>query len=170
MDWLIVFFRAVHVPAAIIWAGGAAFNTFYLEPTVGKLGLDAEKVLNEFLRRRMSTYFAIAATLTVVGGAVLYVKDAGGLQLWLSTTSGVVFTIGAAAGIIAWAIGASFIPGTTKKLQGLIAELKAAGGPPSADLAARLHATQERLKMVSQVSFALVVIAIFAMATARYWG
>src|SRR5205814_5507437 len=104
MDWVVVFFRLVHIPAAIIWAGGAAFTTFYLEPTVAKLGPDAERVMGEFIRRKLSVYFAAAATLTVVAGIVLYLKDAGGLQLWLGTTTGVVFSIGALAGIIAWAV------------------------------------------------------------------
>lgn len=169
MDWVIVFFRLVHIPAAVIWAGGAAFTTFYLEPTAAKLGPDAEKVVGEFLRRKMNVYFAAAATLTVVGGIVLYLKDAGGLQLWLGTTTGVVFSIGALTGIIAWALGGAVIPRTTQQIVALGAEMRAAGGPPSADLMARMHAAQERLKVVGQVDFALVAIAIVCMATARYF-
>jgi uncharacterized membrane protein len=170
MDWVIVFFRLVHIPAAIVWAGGAAFTTFYLEPTAAKLGPDAEKVLGEFLRRKMNVYFAGAATLTVVGGIVLYLKDAGGLQLWLGTTTGVVFTIGAVAGIIAWALGGAMIPKTTNEIMALGTQMRAAGGPPPADLMARMHAAQERLKMVGQVDFGLVAIAIVCMATARYFA
>jgi uncharacterized membrane protein len=169
MDWLIVFFRLVHIPAAIIWAGGAAFVTLYLEPTVAKLGPDGGKVMAEFMRRKMSVYLALAATLTVVGGVVLYVKDAGGVTLWLGTTTGVVFTVGAAAGIIAWALGASMVPRTIKQIMAIGQEMATAGGPPSAELTGRMDAAQERLKVVSRVSLAFVALAIVTMATARYF-
>jgi uncharacterized membrane protein len=169
MDWVIVFFRLVHIPAAILWAGGSAFTTFYLEPTVAKLGPDGGKLMAEFMRRKMSVYLALAATLTVVGGVVLYVKDAGGVTLWLSTTTGVVFTIGAAAGIIAWALGASMIPRSIKQIMAIGQEMASAGGPPSGELMGRMHAAQERLKVLGRVDFAFVAIAVVAMATARYF-
>lgn len=169
MDWLALLFRLIHVPAAIVWAGGAIYLSLYIEPTIAKLGPDADKFVEEvFVKRRTSMFFAIAATLTVVGGAYLYVRDAGGLQLWTSTT-GIVFTIGAIAGILAWLSGAVILGPTVKRVGSLAAQMKAAGGLPSADLIGQMAAAQARLKLISQVDTVLIIVAVLTMATARYF-
>lgn len=170
MDWVLVFFRIVHVPAAIAWAGGALFFSFYIEPTMAKLGPDAEKFVNEVINvKKAPTYFAIASTLTVLGGAVLYYHDAGGFQLWTSTT-GWVFTIGAVCGIIAWASGGAVLSPAIKKVGEVAGRIKAAGGPPSAELLAEMQAAQERVKRIGQIDTALIIVAVVTMATARYFG
>jgi uncharacterized membrane protein len=170
VDWVIVFFRVVHVPAAIAWAGGAIFFSFYIEPTMAKLGPDAEKFVNEIINvKKAPIYFTIVSTLTVLGGAVLYYHDAGGLQLWTSPT-GWVFTIGAVCGILAWASGGAVLAPAIKKLGAVGAQIKAAGGPPSAELMAQMHAAQERVKMIGQIDTALIIVAVVTMATARYFG
>jgi uncharacterized membrane protein len=170
MDWFLIVFRIVHITSAIIWAGGTALFFFYLEPTITKLGPDAEKFVEEVVnKRKLPQYFAIFSSLTVLGGLFLYFRQAGGIQLWTGSTEATVFTIGGIAGIIAWAIGGAFIAPGVKKVGGIGAEIKAAGGPPSAELMARLHAAQERLRMVGTVDIALVGIAVLCMSTARYW-
>src|SRR5260221_1567310 len=98
------------------WAGGAALFFFYLEPTINKLGPDAEKFVDEVInRRKLPQYFMIVSTLTVLGGALLYYQDAGGFQLWTSTT-GIVFTVGAVAAIIAWLAGGILVAPGVKKV------------------------------------------------------
>ncbi|HEX8024872.1 MAG TPA: hypothetical protein VF484_01575 [Candidatus Limnocylindrales bacterium] len=166
MDWLLVLFRLTHVPAAIIWAGSALFVSFYVEPAIQRAGPNAQPLVD--MMDRTSAFFAIAATLTVIGGSFLYIHDAGGLQLWTST-SGLVFTLGAVCGILAWAAGFTLILPTVKRIAAVGAEMKAAGGPPSADLVARMAAAQHRLKRIGQVDTILILVAILAMATARYF-
>jgi len=167
VDWLLVLFRLTHVPAAILWAGGALFVTFYVEPAIERAGPNAQPLVD--MMDRTSAFFAIAATLTVVGGALLYVHDAGGLQLW-SSTEGWVFTVGAVCGILAWAAGFTLILPTVKGIAATGAEIKAAGGPPSAELLARLQAGQARLKAIGRADTVLVVVAVLTMATARYFA
>lgn len=169
MDWLVVFFRLVHVPAAIIWAGGAIFFSFYIEPTMAKLGPDAEKFVNEIINvKKAPVYFMIASTLTVVGGLFLYFRDAGGLQLWTST-SGWVFTVGAVCGIVAWASGGAILAPAIKRVGEVAGQMKAAGGPPSAELMGQMHAAQARVKRIGQIDTGLIIIAVITMATARYF-
>ena len=155
MDWLTILFRATHVPAAIIWAGGAIFFSYYVEPTLAKLGPNAQPFADEIINKRKApVFFAIAATLTVVGGAFLYIKDAGGLQLWTSP-SGWVFTIGAVCGIIAWASGFILLGPAVKKV---------------GEIGAEMQAAQDRVRQIGQIDTWLIIIAIFTMATARYFG
>src|ERR1044071_8491375 len=136
----------------MLWAGGAALFFFYLEPTVNKLGPDAEKFVDEVLnKRKLPVYFAVASTLTVVGGLILYVRDAGGLRLWLDSTAGTVFTLGAVAGIVAWIGGNALIPSTFIKIQGIAREIQASDGPPSGELLERMRAGQERLRLIGGI-------------------
>jgi uncharacterized membrane protein len=170
VDWLQIAFRLVHIGAAMAWAGGAALFFFYVEPTINKLGPDGEKFVEEFVvRRRVPTYFAAVSTLTVLGGAILYFKDAGGLQLWTSTT-GLVYGIGAIAGILAWLGGAILVAPAVKKVGAIGQEMKAAGGPPSAELGARMHAAQHNLRQIGLWDLILIIVAIVAMESARYVG
>lgn len=171
MDWFSIVFRVLHIGAAILWAGGAALFFFYLEPTMNKLGLDAERFIDEVLnKRKLPIYFMVASTVAVIGGLILYVRDAGGLKLWLDSTAGVVFTIGGLAAIIAWIGGNALIPSTAIKIQGIIGEIKASGGAPSDEVVGRLHASQERLRKIGAIDLALIGIAVLCMETARYVG
>jgi uncharacterized membrane protein len=170
VDWFLIVFRILHITSAIIWAGGTALFFFYLEPTITKLGPDAEKFVEEVVnKRKLPQYFAIFSSLTVLGGLFLYFRQAGGIQLWTTAgTESTVFTIGGIAGIIAWAIGGALIAPGVKKVGMVGAEIKAAGGPPTAELMTKLHAAQESLRMAGTVDIVLVGIAVLCMSTARY--
>jgi hypothetical protein len=171
MDWFSVVFRIVHIGSAIVWAGGAALFFFYVEPTITKLGPGAESFVDELLnKRKLPVYFAVASTLAVIGGVALYIRDAGGLRLWLDSTAGTVFTIGASAAVVAWIGGNALIPSTAIKMQGVIGEIKAAGGPPRAETLDRLHALERRLRRIGAADLGLITIAIVCMETARYLG
>ena len=168
MDLFLILFRLIHIGSAILWAGGAALFFFYIEPTINKLGPDAEMFVDELINKRKAPiYFAITSTLTVLGGAVLYYRDAGGFQLWTST-EGIIFSIGAVAAIIAWLGGNVLIAPAVKKVAAIGAEMKAAGGPPSAEIMGRMHAAQERLRTIGLWDLVLIGVAIVAMESARY--
>lgn len=169
MDWLVIAFRVLHIVSAVLWAGGAALFFFYIEPTINKLGPAAEPFVDELLNKRKAPiYFAMVSTFTVIGGVALYINDAGGLKLWTSKT-GIVFTIGAIAAIIAWIGGNVAITPAVKKVGAIGAEMKAAGGPPSAELIGRMHAAQERLRTIGMWDLVLIGIAVTCMSTARYF-
>jgi uncharacterized membrane protein len=170
VDWFYLIFRLVHIVSGILWVGGALLIFLYLEPAATKLGPAAETFMNEiFFNRKLPIYFALASTLTVIAGAALYLRGAGGLALWGGTT-GTVLTIGALSAIIAWIGGNAFIPRNFMKLQALGAEAAAAGGPPSADLQTRIHAVQERLRLIGVIDTVLLLVAVIAMESAKYLG
>jgi uncharacterized membrane protein len=172
MDLFMVAFRILHIGSAIVWAGGAALFFFYIEPTISALGPDGEKVLGELVgKRRMPVYFATASTLTVLGGLILYWRDSGGFQVsWITTATGLAITIGGLAGLAAW-VGGNFLVRRAIETVGSIGgEMKAAGGPPNDEQMARMHAAQERLRMIGLVDLILIGIAAVAMASARFLG
>jgi len=64
--------------------------------------------------------------------------------------------------------GNLLIPKTLRRLTDIAAEMRAAGGPPSDELATRMHATQERLQLIGMIDIVLLVFGVVAMASARY--
>jgi uncharacterized membrane protein len=168
MDVLAVVLRIVHIVSGVLWVGGAALFFFYIEPTMNKLGPDAEKFVDEMINRRKAPiYFVTMSTLTVLAGVVLYWRDFGGIS---TSTFGLALGLGGLAALIAWLGGNLLIPQTLSKLGAIAGEMKAAGGPPSAELMARMHATQARLRLVGAVDLILLALSVAAMASARYLG
>lgn len=170
MDLLMIVLRNVHILSGVLWVGGAALFFFYIEPTLKALGPDAEKFVDELVnRRKVPLYFVTASTLVVVSGAILLWRDSNGLQSsWVTSPAGLAYTVGGLAALIAWIGGNLFIPRTIGQLGAVTAEMRAAGGPPSGELMARMHAVQERLRTIGMIDIVLLTIAVVAMASARY--
>ena len=166
MDWLTIGLRVVHIVAAVIWVGGAALIVLYVQPAAAKLGPVGGQFLEElFVRRRVSNYFAIAATLVVLAGVSLYLKN----YLSVATTlPAMTFLVGGILGIIAWARGGTILQRAMKANAAAVTEMQSAGGPPSAELVARLQATQAKLKSIGQQDLALILAAAVLMSVARY--
>ena len=170
MDWLQIALRVVHISSGIAWVGGAALFFFYLEPAINKLGPDAEKFVDEVVnKRKLPIYFVAASTLTVAAGLWLYWRDSNGLQgAWIGSPTGIAFTIGGVAALIAWAGGNLLIPRTLTQLSAHVATMKAAGGPPTTEMLATLQAIQHRLRRLGLADLILLGIAVLTMAAARY--
>ena len=166
MDVLAIALRIIHIVSGVFWVGGAALFFFYLEPTMNKLGPDAEKFVDELInRRKVPIYFVTFSSLTVLAGVILYWRDFGGIA---TSPYGLALGLGGVAALIAWLGGNLLIPRTLGQLTAIVGEVKAAGGPPSDALAARMHATQQRLRLIGLVDIALLLFAVVAMAAARY--
>jgi uncharacterized membrane protein len=166
VDWLTIGLRVVHVMAAVIWAGGAALIVLYVQPAAEKLGPVGGQFLEElFVRRKVSNYFAIAATLVVIAGVSLYLKN----YLSVATTlPALTFLVGGVLGIIAWARGGTVLQRAMKANAAAVAEMRAADGPPTPELAARLQATQAKLRSIGQQDLGLILAAAVLMSVARY--
>lgn len=166
MDVVAIALRIVHIVSGVFWVGGAALFFFYLEPAINKLGPDAEKFVDEVVnRRKIPIYFVTISTLTVLAGVILYWRDFGGLD---TSPAGLALGLGGLAAIVAWLGGNLLIPKTLGQLTAVVAEIRAAGGTPSGELAVRMHATQERLRLVGMIDIVLLVFAVVTMAAARY--
>lgn len=170
MDVLTIVLRIVHIVSGVLWVGGAALFFFYIEPTLNALGAEAEKFIDELVnRRKVPIYFVTASTLVVVSGAILYWRDSNGFQSsWMTSPTGLAFGVGGLAALIAWIGGNLLIPRSIGQLGAVTGEMKAAGGPPSAELVGRLHTVQERLRTIGLIDLVLLLIAVVAMAAARY--
>jgi hypothetical protein len=169
MDVTLIVLRIVHIVSGIAWVGAVALFVLYIRPTLYALGPDAEKVVNELVvRRRLRLYFAIVSTLAVLAGALLYWRISGLQLAWITRPTGLGFTLGALAALIAWPVGNIVLGRAFNRLGEVGAEMKAAGGPPGPELLARLQAARARVDRIGFLLLTLVTVAAVLMATSRY--
>ena len=170
MDWWLIVLRIVHVGAAMAWFGGAIVGGFFLQPTAEALGRDGQPFMEHLMRRRrLGVFFPIVATLTVLAGAILYWRDSGGLQAaWIGSPTGIGFTIGGLAAIVAFLGGFLLIGPGIAAQTAVQAELAKTGGEPSDEQRRRLAGAERRIKLSNRIDMPLLLIAGLSMAVARY--
>ena len=170
MDWGLILFRLVHVGSAMIWFGGAIIGGFFLTPTAKALGREGAAFMDHLLRRRrLGALFPIVATLTVLSGAALYWRDSGGLQTaWITSGSGLTFTVGGLAAIIALVGGFILIGPGIAAQTAVRQELAAGDGVPSEAQRERLGWADRRVRMANRIDLPLIILAGVTMAIGRY--
>lgn len=170
MDLLLIFFRIIHVGSAMIWFGGAIVSSFFLQPTVEALGTAGQPFMEHLMnRRKMGIMFPIVAALTILSGAVLYWRDSGGLQLtWITSPTGLAFTVGGLAAIIAFVGGGILIGPGIAEQTAVRGELAAGDGVPTSAQQERLDRADRRLKLAGRIDLPLLILAGLTMAVARY--
>jgi hypothetical protein len=168
-SWLI-FFRIVHVGAAMMWFGGAIVGGFFLQPTAKALGAAGQPFMDHLMKRRgMGIFFPIVATLAILAGAVLYWRDSGGLQVaWITSPTGLAFTIGGLAALVAFVGGLVLIGPSIAQQAAVQAELANGDGILTADQQRRLEWAEGRMRLSSRIYLPLLILAGLTMAVGRY--
>lgn len=171
MDIVVIILRLVHIIAGVMWVGGAIFVFRFIEPTAKELGPKAEPFMTGLVEtRKIGLYFAIISGLTVLAGTLLFwINSAGDPIRWITgDATGLAFGIGGLAAWIAFILGLVAVKPAVEDLGTIGAAMRDAGGPPPAELVARMGAAQARVTRLGQIDLVLLVIAIVTMATARY--
>lgn len=170
MDVLLIIARIIHVGSAMIWFGGAVVSSFFLQPTVAALGPSGQPFMEHLMnRRKLGIFFPIVAGLTILSGAVLFWRDSGGLQLeWITSPTGLAFTVGGLAAIAAFVGGGVLIGPGIAEQTAVKTELAKGDGVPTAEQSARLDRAERRLRLASLIDFPLLILAALTMAVARY--
>jgi uncharacterized membrane protein len=165
-------FRTIHIMFAVAWAGSAFLFAVFIEPAAFTLGPAAEPFMQETAGRRKAPEFITAiAAVAVLGGWVLWFDDMldVGFSDWIGSAFGVWMTIGGVAATAAFFAGLIGIPPNIRKLTAIGEEVAAGGGTPTPEQAARMATIQRNMQRLSRIDLALLGVAVFAMATARYW-
>jgi hypothetical protein len=167
----LIVFRVVHIVAAIAWGGSVFLFVTVVQPSAAAIAPAGAPLMAELLgRRKLADRLIGLGAVTVVGGLFLYWHDAqaNGIATFAKTTIGTWLTIGALSAITALAIA---VFGTRPRVQRFLAigGAAAAAGGPTPEQAAEMATLQGQLKILGRTSLALIIVAAFAMATARYW-
>jgi uncharacterized membrane protein len=171
-DTFMVVFRTLHIVAGVLWVGATFLFVVYLQPAAAEVGPAAAPVMGNLLgKRRMVDGILAVALVTVVTGLIVYWHDwhlYDSFGAWISTPFGASLTFGAVCAIVAMGFGLFVSRPSAKRLMALGQMVAASGGPPSPEVAGEIASLQHRLKVFARLGFALLVIAVIAMASARY--
>jgi uncharacterized membrane protein len=161
--------RFVHIVSGVFWAGAVFLMVGFIFPAVRASGPQGGRFMEEVARRRLPVFMNIAGGLTMLSGIILMARAMSSTDgAWLDTRSGMGFTVGGVAAIIAGIIGGT-VSGRGGRRMGKIGEaIKASGGAPTPEQTAELSAVQARMAKAMRVVAALMLVAVTSMATARY--
>lgn len=169
-DAAIVLLRIVHIVTGVIWVGSLFVVVVFLQPIAERIGPAAAPFMAELRRRRLVDVILIDALITIAAGSFLYWHDwhlYPSLGDWIGSRFGAALTVGAFLAISVIPIAALVTRPTISRL-GTLGRRAAESGGASPEMAAEIAAAQRRLAVAERASLTLAVLAVVAMASARY--
>ena len=164
MNIVLIVLRILHIVGGASWVGAAIMLAAFVEPTATALGPVGGQYMQRLGQSKMGLFITLSAILTVLGGFLLY----GVLGYTLNTTTGATLLFGGVVALVSLVVGGAVSGPSTMRLGRLGAEIQAGGKPPTSEQIAQMQAIQGRLRTAARANAVLVVIAVLAMAVARY--
>ena len=167
---LMIVLRLVHIITGIFWAGTAFLIAWFLIPTHRATGQAGLTFISELMiRRRLRVYLASAMGFTILSGLAMYVHMIMVTDgAWAQTTTAKVLGFGALCAIIGGGIGMGISGKTGAKMMALGQEIKATGQPATDAHRAQMDRYLATLQSAMRISAGLILVAVAAMASARY--
>lgn len=154
----------------MIWFGGAIISSFFLDPTAAALGKQGQPFMDHLMtRRRMGIFFPVVGVITVLCGIALYWRASNGLDsAWITSPSGLTFTIGGLAGVASLIGGFVLIGPSVAEQTAVQRELAVSGLEPDAVQRERLARADRRMQLAMRIDLPLLLLAGLTMAVGRY--
>ena len=152
---VVTILRLLHIVGGLVWVGAAIVMSFYIEPALDRAGADGSAIMRRLYRETsFPRLIPISALVTTVAGLLLY----GMLSYHetLSSSMGVVLTLGALVGLLAFAHGYFAV---WRK-----ADLFVSSGADDSGQAAPI----DKLRRNGRISMWLALVSLVLMAGARY--
>ena len=166
--YVILILRILHIGGGIMWVGSATLYLLLIIPAARSAQAAGQKFL-QTLGPKFGAMMGLITTVTVLSGALLYARFfAGGISFIWATGAGLAFTVGAVAALASYVMGVGVFGPTQGKIEKLGAELASAQSAPNPAKVQEMTRLQSSLMKAYQFDFVLLVVAMLAMAVARY--
>ncbi len=166
---LMIVLRFAHVVSGALWVGMFAFMTFFLMPAFGEAGPEGAKVQAALAKRRIAVIMPVIALITLISGMWLFQRLSGGApSAFLETPVGLAFGSGGLAALLAFVVGIGLGRPVMMRSMKLAESLPAASPADRPSIMAEMQRLRGRAATVNRVVMALLLIALSAMAVARY--
>lgn len=167
---LMVVLRLIHIIGGVFWVGTAFLIAWFLMPTQKATGMAGLTFVEELMiRKKLRVYLILTMIFTILSGLAMYARMAMMSQgQWASSTMGRVLAFGALCGIVAGGLGASSGKRTGTKMVAMAEYIRKSGGAPSPAQQTELDVILKKAAGEMKLVAALLVIAVAAMASARY--
>jgi hypothetical protein len=150
--------------------GTSIFFSFFLEPSVKELGTTGQQFMGHLVeKKKMPIVVAASAALAILAGLLLYWRASAGFDLdWITSATGLAFTVGGVAAILAFAGGLVFIKPAVGRIGAIGQAIAGSGNPPTDAQVSEMQQLGARLTLVGRMDLVLLIVAVVAMATARF--
>ena len=167
---LMTVLRLIHIVLGVFWAGTMMTVAWFLVPTSRALGQPGGAFMQQLMfGQRLRVFMAGSMILTILSGLAMSIRLAMVTDgVWAASKMGIVIGVGAVAAIIAGGIGGGVIGRIGQKMMDLSGQIQASGGPPTDAQKAELELYQRKMRTGFRTIAVLLVIAVAAMASARY--
>ncbi|MGZ4148493.1 MAG: hypothetical protein ACXVQJ_00485 [Actinomycetota bacterium] len=166
-------FRFLHIVSGILWVGSAFLFVGFIGPSAAEVGPSAGPLLHAAVKRRkVSKVITALGATTVLAGWVMWLRDMrdyGGFHDWVTTSFGAMLSIGAILATGAFFMGYMGVGRNVEKMVDLSDQIAASGGPPTPEQGTQMQHLGAELKKHGQIDLVMLLLAVSAMATARYW-
>jgi len=165
--------RFLHIVSGALWVGSAFLFVGFIGPSAAEVGPSAGPLMSVAVKKRkVAKIITWLGMVTVAAGWLMWIKDLndhGGLGDWLGSSFGLGITIGALLATTTFFVGYYGVGKNVERLVDLGDEIAAAGGPPSSEQQAAMAKIGADLERFGKLDLVLLLLAITAMSTARYW-
>jgi uncharacterized membrane protein len=166
---MIYLLRLLHILSGAFWFGALIFSVRFLMPSLRAIGPAAGPVMAQLNQRRMSAAFMGAAFVNLGSGIwLMFIISGGAPGEWMKTGMGRTIGVGAACAILAMIIGMIVNPPAVKRMGQIASAAAQRGGPPSPEETAEVQRLQKRMGSANVLVTILLMLAVSAMAVARY--
>ena len=168
-----VVFRLLHIVAGALWVGSAFMFGAFIGPSAAEVAPTAGPLFGVLVhKRKLPKVIEGLGAVTVLAGWIMWLKrmdEYGGFGNWLGSTFGLVLTIGAVLATIAFFVGWFGVGRNVERMVALGERIAGGGSPPTAEQGAEMGRIQKNLELAGKVDLVLLLLAVAAMSTARYW-
>ena len=175
-DGVMIVLRIFHITAGVLWVGSAFFFVAFLGPATGMVGPEVSGPLFGVLVTKMHVPKIITrlGVVTVGFGWLLWLKNLRDWDWSLSAWAwhyrpGLVLTIGGILASLAFFEGYLGVGRNVERLTEMGGQIAASGAPPTPEQHSTMEKLQAEIKKHGQQDLVLLLLAVLAMATARYW-
>jgi uncharacterized membrane protein len=170
VDWYQIVLRVVHILVGVFWVGTAIFSFVYLQPAVKELGPTGQQFMGHLVeKKKLSVVILTSAVVTILAGILLYWRDSNGFDLdWITSATGLAFTVGGVAAILAFVFGLILVKPAMDRMGTLGQSIAMSGGPPTDAQVSEMQRLGSRLTLIGQLNLLLLIVAVVAMAAARF--
>jgi hypothetical protein len=172
VDPLMIVLRLFHIVGGALWFGSAFLFAGFIGPAAAETAPASGVVMSAVVKkRRVAEVIKWLAITTVIAGWAIWLKFAlsAGVDVWVTSTYGLVLTIGGVLATLAAYFGITGIGNNVEKLVSIGDEVAASGGPPTAEQGAEMARLGAEIQRHGKIDLTLLFLAVAAMATAQYW-
>ena len=161
--------RTIHIVTGALWVGAVVLLAWFIAPAAGALGPAGGALMSHLNNvRKMPRYMSPMAVLAILSGLSLMGMVSHGNSGWMHTHMGITISIGAVLGILGFAHGIATIMPLTRRMAARGAEIAKAGRAPTGDEQAEMQRDFRKLGRNTRIAATMLLLALVAMAMARY--